>query len=165
MLTSNKTLLSTLTKSPITPDEHKIRFARSAYFTRVIGIPVSVPEYTAWLANHPDHPSPDPSLLASLLDPAASEKESEPSQAEEDSSRPAWQAAAPKAELYIDRSGEASTADQSSADGPAYPSRFAELIRCIKEGLPVPGVREIPETIVRDPVSVTALVFLFFVPH
>ncbi|CAI4212508.1 unnamed protein product [Parascedosporium putredinis] len=129
---------------PHTPDQNRIRFVRSAYFTRIIGIPVSADQYATWLAAHPDHPSPDPFILASLRQPqpdaasAAAAPSNQPA-AEDlpDSSRPAWQSAAPKAELFIDRSKQ--TADQvdlSSSDGPAYPSRFAELIRCIKEGLP-----------------------------
>lgn len=35
------------------------------------------------------------------------------------------------------------------------------MIRCIKEGKPVPGVREIPDTILRDPVSFPLSFFSF----
>ncbi|KEZ43810.1 hypothetical protein SAPIO_CDS3962 [Scedosporium apiospermum] len=152
------TLISTLTKPPNTPTRPKILFARSAYFTRILGLPVSVPEYTAWLSSHPSHPSPDDALLEALLNPVSPPSSSSAVQEEEaaqtkagDDARPAWQTAAPKADLYVDRSSASSAPGHQSSEGPAYPERFAELIRCIKEGLPVPGVREIPETVVRDP--------------
>ncbi|SPN98519.1 uncharacterized protein DNG_01564 [Cephalotrichum gorgonifer] len=127
-MTLIKTSLQRQTPTP----EATIRHARTAYFTRVLGFPLSPPAYAAFLAAHPSHVAPDAALLASVVGgPSA----------------PAWQSAAPKTELYIDRAA----AGGGGGGGPAYPERFAELIRCIKEGKPVPGVREIPDTILRDP--------------
>ncbi|KAL2105992.1 hypothetical protein VUR80DRAFT_7436 [Thermomyces stellatus] len=104
-----------------------IRHARTAYFTRVLGFPLSPESYAAFLAANPCHTPADDSLLAIIQ------------------GVPAWQVAAPKADLFVDKTV------RDSGDGPSYPGRFAELIRCIKEGTPVPGVREIPDTILRDP--------------
>ncbi|KAI9222077.1 hypothetical protein BC828DRAFT_346462, partial [Blastocladiella britannica] len=39
-------------------------------------------------------------------------------------------------------------------DSPAYPPSFAEIVRLVSEGLPVPGVRDIPTVI--NPESPTA---------
>jgi hypothetical protein len=64
-----------------------------------------------------------------------------------------WQKAAPKTDLYIDR--KAAAAQSGSEDQPNYPMGFAEMIKLIQEGKPVPGIRQIPNTIVRDPVSPT----------
>lgn len=132
--TSQNLIRNSLQKPSPTP-EAKVRHARTAYFTRVLGFPLSPPSYAAFLDSNPSHVPPDATLLAAALNPPDA---------------PAWQAAAPKAELYVDRAAREA---EGGGGGPAYPERFAELIRCIKEGKPVPGVVEIPDTILRDPVS------------
>lgn len=67
-----------------------------------------------------------------------------------DTSMPAWMAAAPKSELYVDRRVAANGDDGSS---PAYPERFAQIIKAIQTGEPVEGIVEIPDIVVRNPVS------------
>ncbi|KAL8365893.1 hypothetical protein RB595_004595 [Gaeumannomyces hyphopodioides] len=62
-------------------------------------------------------------------------------------SGPAWQQAAPKLDLRVDRNA-ASGGDPGAAP---YPNHFAELIAAVRANRPVPGVREIPDTVVRDP--------------
>lgn len=71
----------------------------------------------------------------------------------EDLSTPAWMAAAPKGELYVDRRMAANCDDGSS---PAYPERFAQIIKAIQTGEPVEGIVEIPDIVARNPVSSSA---------
>lgn len=127
--TSNQTLIRNSLQTPSSAPEAKIRHARTAYFTRVLGFPLSPQSYAAFLTANPSHTPADASVLAIIQ------------------GVPAWQVAAPKADLFVDKT------TRDSGEGPSYPGRFAELIRCIKEGTPVPGVREIPDTVLRDPVS------------
>ena len=70
-------------------------------------------------------------------------------------SAPIWQTAAPKGELYVDRSkapAEENGKDQSP-DAP-YPIRFAQIIEAVQTGQPVDGIQEIPDTVARNAVSV-----------
>lgn len=69
---------------------------------------------------------------------------------EDDSSAPAWMAAAPKSELYVERRIAANGDDGSS---PAYPELFAQIIKAIQTGEPVEGIVEIPDIVARNPVS------------
>ena len=131
-----QSLIQTSLQKPSPTPEAKIRHARTAYFTRILGFPLSPESYAAFLASHPSHTPPDAFLLAIVQ------------------GVPAWQVAAPKADLFVDK------ITKESGDGPSYPGRFAELIRCIKEGTPVPGVREIPDTILRDPVGLPPIIYL-----
>lgn len=73
----------------------------------------------------------------------------------ENGSTPAWMAAAPKSELYIDRRVADNDGDGDDGDGPspAYPERFAQIIRAIQTGEPVEGIVEIPDLVARNPVS------------
>lgn len=64
----------------------------------------------------------------------------------------AWQQAAPKLDLRVDRNA---VSGSDSGDAAPYPNHFAELIAAVRANKPVPGVREIPDTVVRDPVSVS----------
>lgn len=60
----------------------------------------------------------------------------------------AWQQAAPKLDLRVDRNA---VSGSDSGDAAPYPNHFAELIAAVRANKPVPGVREIPDTVVRDP--------------
>jgi hypothetical protein len=75
------------------------------------------------------------------------------STAEQQPPRPSWQVNAPKAELFVPKKTAQEQEPGNSSEEPAYPPKFAELIQCIQEGRPVPGVREIPNSLVRDPVG------------
>ncbi|ROW06407.1 hypothetical protein VMCG_04407 [Cytospora schulzeri] len=67
-----------------------------------------------------------------------------------DVSTPAWMAAAPKSELYVDRR-MAANGDEGSS--PAYPERFAQIIKAIQTGEPVEGIIEIPDIVARNPTT------------
>jgi hypothetical protein len=69
-----------------------------------------------------------------------------------------WQKAAPKASLYVDRKrvpqldGPSSEDSGNSAVSEPYPIGFAQMLDMIQRGVPIPGIKEIPDTVVRDPV-------------
>lgn len=69
-----------------------------------------------------------------------------------DESTPSWMAAAPKTELYVDRTS-ASNDDDGDESSPAYPERFAAIIKAVQTGEPVEGIVEIPDIVARNPVS------------
>src|SRR5688572_28060244 len=111
--------------------------ARVFYYAQRIGVTIDFAKYQAWLASNPDIEAPDvlPDEYKSRQPPAPLLD---------------WQKAAPKADLFIDRK----SAPQSGyGDEPNYPMGFAAMIKLLQEGKPVPGIREIPNTIIRDPVS------------
>jgi hypothetical protein len=117
--------------------------ARVFYYSQRIGVMIDFTAYKAWLASNPDHSPPD--VLPEEYHRRDGTNASPPPALD-------WQKAAPKADLYIDR--KVAAAQAGSEDQPNYPMGFAEMIKLLKEGKPVPGIRQIPNTIVRDPVSV-----------
>ncbi|KAH0494359.1 hypothetical protein TgHK011_000980 [Trichoderma gracile] len=147
--------------------------ARIFYYAQRIGVHIDFAAYQAWLARHPDHgapsivppeyeqpPSASPTLLASPSSPSSSSPtHSAPSRTEAAAAAQAeatpWQQAAPKADLYVQRTKPSSNNPQSQGSSsepePAYPIAFAEMIKLLQEGKPIPGIRQIPNTIERDP--------------
>ncbi|KAF5622517.1 hypothetical protein F52700_10489 [Fusarium sp. NRRL 52700] len=113
--------------------------ARIFYYAQRIGVSIEFSAYKAWLASNPDHQPPD--VLPE-----------EYRQRDVANTSPVpildWQKAAPKTDLYIDR--KTATAQSGSQDQPSYPMGFADMIKLIQEGKPVPGIRQIPNTVVRD---------------
>lgn len=113
--------------------------ARIFYYSQRIGVSIDFAAYQNWLANHKDHSPPNilpPEYQANSAGDAAAPVLD-------------WQKAAPKADLYIDKSAAAA----SAGGEPSYPMAFAEMIKLLQEGKEVPGIRQIPNTIIRDPVS------------
>ncbi|KAJ6783712.1 hypothetical protein PWT90_05462 [Aphanocladium album] len=116
--------------------------ARIFYYTQRIGVSIDFAAYQSWLAQHPEHTPPSilpPEYLAGGSSNGGGGEAAAPVLD--------WQKAAPKAELYIDRAAAAAAA----GDQPAYPMAFAEMIKLLQEGKEVPGIRQIPNTIIRDP--------------
>ncbi|KAI0884537.1 uncharacterized protein GGS22DRAFT_143951 [Annulohypoxylon maeteangense] len=67
-----------------------------------------------------------------------------------DTSVPSWQSAAPTAELYIKK-------DSTSADPgkEPYPKKFEEIVEFLQSGKPIPGIKQIPDTVIEDPAFTT----------
>ncbi|KAI0837261.1 hypothetical protein F5Y06DRAFT_85357 [Hypoxylon sp. FL0890] len=59
---------------------------------------------------------------------------------------PSWQSAAPTAELYVTR-GPTST----DPDKEPYPKNFEEIVEFLHSGKAIPGIRQIPDTVIEDP--------------
>ncbi|KAI1067574.1 hypothetical protein LB506_004370 [Fusarium annulatum] len=116
--------------------------ARIFYYAQRIGVSIEFSAYKAWLASNPDYQPPD--VLPE-----------EYRQRDVANASPVpvldWQKAAPKTDLYVNR--KTAAAQSGSQDQPSYPMGFAEMIKLIQEGKPVPGIRQIPNTVVRDPVG------------
>ncbi|KAK4132991.1 hypothetical protein BT67DRAFT_443366 [Trichocladium antarcticum] len=62
---------------------------------------------------------------------------------------PAWQLNAPKVDLS--KKAEDATGHANSDGGAPYPENFQALIEAVTMGKPIPGIREIPDTVVRPP--------------
>lgn len=132
--------------------------ARIFYYTQALGVSIDFSRYQAWRARNPDRAPPD--VLPSEY---LARRQQQQQQASSSSSTPiSWQQAAPKADLYVDKKARETEAAESAAQGggnePAYPMQFAEMIKLLQEGKEVPGIRQIPNTILRDPVSFYPLV-------
>ncbi|OAA59438.1 hypothetical protein ISF_06373 [Cordyceps fumosorosea ARSEF 2679] len=121
--------------------------ARIFYYTQRVGVSIDFAAYQAWLAAHPDHTPPGilpPEYLGGGTATASATASAAPVLD--------WQKAAPKTELYVDRTAAAAAAAAAAAgDQPSYPMAFAEMIKLLQEGKEVPGIRQIPNTIIRDP--------------
>ncbi|KAF5537407.1 hypothetical protein FNAPI_11426 [Fusarium napiforme] len=114
--------------------------ARIFYYAQRIGVNIDFSAYKAWLASNLDYQPPDV-LPEEYRQRGVANVSPVPALD--------WQKAAPKTDLYIDR--KTAAAQSGSQDQPSYPMGFAEMIQLIQEGKPVPGIRQIPNTVVRDP--------------
>ncbi|KAI1152604.1 hypothetical protein F4825DRAFT_305070 [Nemania diffusa] len=65
-----------------------------------------------------------------------------------DASVPSWQRGAPKAELFVPKTTEASNSDGGALP---YPKKFEEIVKFLETGQMIPGVRQIPDTVIDDP--------------
>ncbi|RFU81745.1 hypothetical protein TARUN_447 [Trichoderma arundinaceum] len=134
--------------NPANPQSGSLRdiatHARIFYYAQRIGVQIDFTSYQTWLSQHPDQQPPH-------IIPDEYEQPGDKGKQPESPSSPsatAWQQAAPKADLYVDRSAQ----PPSSSEGgePAYPIAFAEMIKLLQEGKPIPGIRQIPNTIERN---------------
>ncbi|KAL7922960.1 hypothetical protein ACQKWADRAFT_290835 [Trichoderma austrokoningii] len=134
--------------NPSNPQNGSLRdiatHARIFYYAQRIGVQIDFAGYQSWLSQHPEYPPPH------IIPQEYEQSEESPSTA----SATAWQQAAPKADLYVDRSAQSQSQASGGGGGggePSYPLAFAEMIKLIQEGKPIPGIRQIPNTIERDP--------------
>ncbi|KAI0432271.1 hypothetical protein F5Y09DRAFT_339776 [Xylaria sp. FL1042] len=65
-----------------------------------------------------------------------------------DPSVPSWQREAPKAELFVPKDAAPSN---SGGEALPYPKKFEEIVKFLETGQMIPGVREIPDTVIEDP--------------
>ncbi|KAI0534525.1 hypothetical protein GGR58DRAFT_51180 [Xylaria digitata] len=65
-----------------------------------------------------------------------------------DPSVPSWQREAPKAALFVPKNAESST---SGGEAVPYPKKFEEIVKFLQTGQMIPGVRQIPDTVIDDP--------------
>ncbi|KAI1135332.1 hypothetical protein F5Y05DRAFT_416319 [Hypoxylon sp. FL0543] len=59
---------------------------------------------------------------------------------------PSWQSAAPTAELFVTK-GPTST----DPDKEPYPEKFDEIVEFLRSGKSIPGIKQIPDTVIEDP--------------
>ncbi|GKT78752.1 hypothetical protein ColTof4_11175 [Colletotrichum tofieldiae] len=92
-----------------------------------------------------------PGLTSKLNDLSTGKEKEESAAAATTETAPSWQAAAPKADLYVERKPPSQAdAPGQGGDEPAYPMGFAQMLDMIQKGIPIPGIRQIPDTVVRD---------------
>ncbi|KAM7222028.1 hypothetical protein V8F06_002533, partial [Rhypophila decipiens] len=97
-------------------------------------------------------PCPDPSLLTQIQ-----EIQERMAAVAAKPDLPAWQLQAPKvdpnkkAEDGLSNHQSSSSAAATAGEDAPYPAHFQAIIEAVTMGKPVPGVREIPNTVVRQP--------------
>ncbi|KAF9877719.1 hypothetical protein CkaCkLH20_04854 [Colletotrichum karsti] len=136
--------------------------ARIFYYASRVGVTIDFNKYKDWLARHPDHTPPDilpeeyksQTTTAGTAAPSSTEDlASKLSDLKTDSGAedmPSWQAAAPKADLWVERKAPLQVDGADEGGEPAYPVGFAEMLQMLQKGIPIPGIRQIPDTVVRD---------------
>lgn len=79
-----------------------------------------------------------------------------PSAAAADVTAPAWMTAAPRGDLYVDKTNTANTTTTTSSntggDQVPYPEQFAAIVKAVQSGKPIEGIVEIPDMVARNPV-------------
>lgn len=65
---------------------------------------------------------------------------------------PSWQRSAPKSELVVPRSSAAAAVPQNGGEAP-YSDKFAAIVEAIQTGKQPEGIRQIPDTVVRQAVG------------
>jgi hypothetical protein len=122
--------------------------ARIFYYAQRIGVTIDFARYQSWLEENHDHTIPDVLPDEYLLAAETRDKGKGP-----ELSTPSlpWQDAAPKTALYVDRQAASASAAPGGGE-PNYPMAFAEMLKLLQEGKPIPGIRQIPNTVIRDPV-------------
>ncbi|KAK6341024.1 hypothetical protein TWF696_009335 [Orbilia brochopaga] len=108
------------------------RQAKCFFYARKIGRPISFPLYAAWLDREESSAAPrrrsSPSRdheLGPPLDPTPIDSISRVNTATD----------------------TPTTTTNSSTDGTPYPTSFAQIVELITSGKPIPGIREIPNTL------------------
>lgn len=113
--------------------------------------------YEAYTVSHPSS-SPDASILGKLeeiqerMGGGSGGSSTSASQGQSQSQNiPAWQLNAPKVDLS--KKADDGASHTNTGDGAPYPENFQALIEAVTTGKPIPGIKEIPDTVVRPPVS------------
>jgi len=157
--------------------------ARIFYYAQRVGVGIEFAKYKDWLARHPSHvpadvlpdeyrgrPSGGGGTPSSRDGPSSAGPDeglddvmrkmqslaTSSGQGGTEATAPlGWQKAAPRTELYVDKSKapqQGVSPSSGTSNEPDYPIGFAQMLEMIQKGLPVPGIREIPATVVRDAV-------------
>ena len=108
--------------------------------------------YEAYSASH-QSPSTDASILGKLeeIQQRMGGGSSGPAGLGQGQNIPAWQLNAPKVDLS--KKADDGANHSNTGDGAPYPENFQALIEAVTTGKPIPGIKEIPDTVVRPPVS------------
>ena len=109
--------------------------------------------YEAYSAKHADT-CPDSAILAKLEDiqQRMGIISTSASTSTTTENIPAWQLNAPKVDLSIKAEDGGTHANANG--GVPYPDNFQALIEAVTQGKPIPGIREIPNVVVRPPVRI-----------
>lgn len=122
--------------------------ARIWWFSTKQGVLITPDSYSAHLASHPDTSTPEPAILARIEDVQRRMG------MKGESNVPSWQVHAPKADLRVKASDGVERGEGGEGDAP-YPEQFRAVIEAVTQGKAVPGIKEIPNTLVRLPVCIS----------
>jgi hypothetical protein len=149
-------------KSSSSPSDLAIH-ARIFYYSQRIGVSIDFARYQSWLSSRPSY-APPQVLPSEYLSSSSTAPGKDAAGASPPPPEPlSWQSAAPKTDLYIDKSAVKAQNISSDAPGggddaatagePNYPMGFAQMLKLLQEGKPIPGIRQIPNTIAREPTT------------
>ncbi|KAI1330646.1 hypothetical protein F5Y16DRAFT_339700 [Xylariaceae sp. FL0255] len=134
--------------------------SRIERFAQQTGIVIDLDLYLSWLVSNADRRQPrlfsDEDLRREEFSTANPEErrlavlqaelESAPKNATPDLAVPSWQRSAPTAELYVPKT----TLSTDSGQEP-YPKKFQDIFEFLQSGKEIPGIRQIPDTVIEDP--------------
>ncbi|KAL1902167.1 hypothetical protein Cpir12675_000067 [Ceratocystis pirilliformis] len=131
--------------------------ARTAFATKFLGLAIDKEAYTVWARGKgPEHDIVDQHLaqgFAIVGDDSDNQHQKTGTGTTATATAAIdtldWQAAAPKLAAVVDRRSE-SAGDPNGMGNGQPPAKFAELLRFMQEGTPIPGVRTIPSTVERS---------------
>ncbi|KXX81204.1 hypothetical protein MMYC01_201398 [Madurella mycetomatis] len=127
--------------------------ARIWWYKSRFNVDIDRTAYDDYSASHPSS-SPDTTILAKLdeiqqrmgIGPAPSSTRDQ----SQNQAIPAWQLNAPKVDLSK-KADDGATHASTGSGGAPYPDNFQALIEAVTMGKPIPGIKEIPNTVVRPP--------------
>ncbi|KAK3902959.1 hypothetical protein C8A05DRAFT_43726 [Staphylotrichum tortipilum] len=128
--------------------------ARIWWYKSRFNIAIDHPAYEAYCNAHPST-SPDGSILAKLeeiqqrMTSTGTGGNGSSTAAAPATNIPEWQLNAPKVDLSV--KAEDGTPHTHSGGGAPYPENFQALVDAVTSGKPIPGIKEIPDTVVRPP--------------
>jgi hypothetical protein len=130
--------------------------ARIWWYQSRLGVEIPRDGYEAYCLSSGGSSRPDAALVAKIDDirrrMAAAEDQTPASSGQQQ--LPAWQTQAPKADLRV-KADDGITRDDSGGQDAPYPEHFRAIIEAVTTGKAVSGVREIPNTVVRQAVRAT----------
>lgn len=127
--------------------------ARIWWYRSRFNIEIDRTLYESYSASH-QQSCPDGVILAKLDEIQQRMNGAAPSpSSSSDQNIPAWQLNAPKVDLS--KKADDGANHSNTGDGAPYPENFQALIEAVTTGKPIPGIKEIPDTVVRPPVRFT----------
>lgn len=138
-----------------------ILHSRIWWYASKFGVQIAWDAYTAWSPKHPAS-CPDAAILKKSewiytnlkkKSAAASDSSSEDAvgkQQKPDVEIPSWQLSAPKADLSRKADDDDGSEARATTPTGAYPDKFQALVEAVTAGKTVPGIRQIPNTVVRQ---------------
>ncbi|KAK7533919.1 uncharacterized protein J3D65DRAFT_631794 [Phyllosticta citribraziliensis] len=121
--------------------------ARCFYYTRKFNIPVDFDAYKAYRASIPSPPPITPVTTNGLATPTSSSSTSASPQPQTQLQPAAPSSSTPPQTQASSSSASAPAASSSGPDDAPYPTSFAHIVELITTGQPIPGIKEIPDTV------------------
>jgi hypothetical protein len=134
-----------------------MRHSRIWWYRQKYNTAIDLAAYKTWLTANPTHQTPDAAILAKL-DKILSRVKDRTSSENADTMPnaavvPSWQSAAPRADLRVKHDEVTEKRNSASPADAPYPDKFAAIVEALAAGKAVPGIRQIPDKVVRNPVS------------